>query len=214
MDGAAALEEFDLANIPEITETDAFTGFLPVDGAAVLEEINVAKIPEITEADAFTGLYWMDSDMDNGYTDNRSDTDAKAMEEPEGARESLLGGLYGNGFRHQPPSIHNVLHALEDLTSLLLPQRQKQKGQNAGDTIGKTLLDPGTLTWLEDIQNFLWRYCDFDTDSNPRILSAGMWTKASVDIADYRIKGPMASLNLACISKSICPDLRTPNVQS
>ena len=88
VDGVAALEEIDLAKTPEITETDAFAGFLPVDGAAVLEEIDVAKTPEIAEADAFTGLYWMDSDTDDGYTDNRSDTDAKAAEEPKRARES------------------------------------------------------------------------------------------------------------------------------
>ena len=158
MDGAAALEDIDLANTPEITEMGSSTGFLPVDGAAALEEISMEKTPEIAETDSFAGLYWMDSDMDNGYTDNGSDTHAEAPEKPEGLRESQLGGLHGDGFLCQPPSIPDVLHALEDLASLLLPQRQKQKGQKVRDAVDKTSLDPGTLARLEDIQNFLWWY--------------------------------------------------------
>ena len=74
--------------------------------------------------------------------------------------------------------------------NLLLLQRQKQKGQKARDTIDKTLLDPGTLAQLEDIWNFLWWYCDFNANGNPKNLSAEIWTKALVDIADYRTKGP------------------------
>jgi len=196
VDGAAALEDIDLANTLEITEMGSSTGFLPVDGAAALEEIDT---PEITETDSFAGLYRMDSDTDDGYTDNGSDTHAEAPEEPEGLRESRLGGLHGDGFLRQPPSIPNVLRALEDLASLLLPQRQKQKGQKVRDAIDKTSLDPGTLMWLEDIRNFLWRYCDFDANGNPKNPSAGMWTKALVDVADYRTKGPWQAWTL-CVS--------------
>jgi len=95
-------------------------GFLQVDGAAPLEDINLAKTPEIAETDQFAGLYWMDSDTDDGYMDNRSDADVEPPEEPEGLGESRLGGLHGDGFLRQPPSIPNAQCALENLTSLLL----------------------------------------------------------------------------------------------
>lgn len=158
-------------------------GFLPVDGEATLEEVNMAKILEIAalETDPFVGLYRIDTDSD---TDNESDADLKEPEDGSG-----LGGLHGNGYHCQPPTVAVAQLALEDLTNLLHPPRQKRNGYKNGYTQRKTTLDPITLMRLEDVRNFLCWYCDFDTNGNPKNPSAGMWMKALADIAGCRSKG-------------------------
>ena len=131
--------------------------------------------------DPFAGLYQIDTDLD---TDNESDANLKEPEDGSGHR-----GLHGNRYHCQPPTIAVAQLALEDLTNLLYPPRQKWNGYKNRYTQCKTPLDPVTLIQLEDIPSFLCRYCDFDANDNPKNLSAGMWIKASADIAGCRSKG-------------------------
>ena len=95
-----------------------------------------------------------------------------------------------NGYDCQPPTVPAAQLAPQDLTSLLHPPSRKLNGQKARDALSKTLLDPDTLVQLEDIWNFLWWYCNFDANNKPKSLSAGFWIKASLDVADYKTKGP------------------------
>ena len=167
-------------------------GFLPVDGEAALEEINMAEKEENpdSEIDPFAGLYQIDAamELDNAAMDNKSEADLD-VDEFNRLRESGLQGLHGDRHCHQPPTVVDAWLALEDLRKLLHPRRQKQKGYRAKDEPCKTTLDPIILTWLEDIWDFLWRYCDFDADGKPQNLSAGIWIHASVDVASSRAKG-------------------------
>lgn len=188
-------------------------GFLPVDDEAALEEIGMAKIPEIAEADPFAGLYHMDSDTDDAYTDYESDAGVEALDESKELRvqagDSIPGEPHGDGYCRRPPTVPDAQLALEDLTRLLHPPRQKQNGEKAVHAVGKTSLDPDTLERLEDIRNFLWRYCDFDANDKPKNPSAGAWTKASVDVADYRIKGPWRARTLRATARAY---IRTRNL--
>src|SRR5882672_8691764 len=175
-------------------------GFLPGDGEAALEAIDLDAVKTFdseiadseTRMDPFAGLYQIDaadSNMGDTDMDNNSELDAD-VEEPDLER---LGEPHGHsdGYRRQPPTVPDAQLALEDLTSLLRPPRQKQNGSKAKYTVCKAPLpvDPITLARLEDIRSFLWRYCDFDTNGKPKNPSAGIWIKASVDVASCRTKG-------------------------
>lgn len=167
-------------------------GFLPVDGEAALEEIDMVKKLENadSEMDLFAGLYRIDAaretDDEAKDTDNESEAD---IDSNEFEGESRLQGPHSDGHRCQPPTVPDAWLALEDLTRFLHPQSQKQKGYKAENKPCKTALNPVTLSELEDIRSFLWQYCDFDADGKPQNLSAGIWIKASVDIASSRTKG-------------------------
>ena len=79
-------------------------GFLPADGEAALEEIYVVKTLDTTDIDPFASLYQMDTDTDEA-TEYESDAgvDTEVPEECKGV--SGLGGLHGNGYRRQPPTV-------------------------------------------------------------------------------------------------------------
>jgi hypothetical protein len=95
----------------------------------------------------------LDLDIDYAYIDNKSDTDVE--QKPKQPRKSRPGGLYTNGYHHQPPTTKAAHLAFNNLMSLLHPLRQKQKEHEAGNAVCKILLDPDTLTQLEDIWNLL-----------------------------------------------------------
>ena len=180
-------------------------GFLPVDGEATLEEMDMAKKLENAdlEMDLFAGLYRIDTAMesDNEDTDNESEAD---MDSNEFKGESRLQGPHTGSDRHccQPPTVPDVQLALEDLTRFLHPQSQKQKGSKAKNKLCKTALDPVTLSELEDIRSFLWRYCNFNADGKPQNISAGIWMKASVDIASSRTKGTWQARTLQASTRA------------
>ena len=163
--------------------------FLPADGEVILEEINMAAKAEIADMDPFAGLYWIDAamDLDDAYPDNEPDTDVPVDTEPEGYGK--LGVVHGDGYHHQPPTIPDAWLALADLEIILYPQRQKQTGSEAKYETCKTPLDPITRAWLDDIQIFLWQYCDFNADGKPQNVSAGSWIQASMDIVGSETKG-------------------------
>jgi len=168
-------------------------GFLPVDGEDALEEIDVVKTLEIADINPFTGLYWMDADIDED-TEYESDAnvDADVLEECKGV--SGPGGLHGDGHCHQPPTIPDARCALEDLMNVLYPPNQKLKGC--------TSLDPNTFVQLEDIQNFLWQYCEFNANGKLKNPSAGNWMKASFDVANYKSKGSWQAQTLCASARA------------
>ena len=180
-------------------------GFLPVDGEAALEEMDTAKKLENadSEMDLFAGLYRIDAatESDDEDTDNESEAD---MDSNEFEGESGLRGPHtgSDGHRRQPPTVPDARLALEDLTRFLHPQSQKQKGSKAENKSCKTALDPVTLSELEDIRSFLWRYCDFDADGKPQNISAGVWMKASVDVASSRTKGTWRARTLRASTRA------------
>ena len=185
-------------------------GFLPVDGEAALEAIEMVKTQEIAAMDPFAGLYRMDSDSDTDYAHTDNDSDADVGQEPERPRKSRSGGPHSNGYRRQPPTTKDAQLAYNDLTSLLHPPRQKQKGREAGNAVCKTSLDPDTIAQLEDIRNLLWRYCDFDANGNPKSPPPGAWTKASEDISDYKTKGPWRARTLRASAKAYVETRKLP----
>ena len=180
-------------------------GFLPVDGEATLEEIDMAEKEENpdSEIDPFAGLYRIDAatESDDAESDNESEADLN-VDEFGGLGESGLQGLHSDGHRRQPPTVPDARLALEDLRRLLHPQRHKQKGYTAEDKPCKTTLDPIILARLEDIRDFLWRYCDFDADGKPQNLSAGIWIRASVDVASSRTKGSWRARTLRASARA------------
>ena len=177
-------------------------GFFPADGEASLEEINLVMIPEIAEVDPFASLYRMDSDTEDADMDDESDAGAEAQEEPEGLEKSRLRGQHGNGYHRQAPTVTAAQLALKDLTGFLHPPRQKLSIPKTGDALCKTSLDPDTVARLEDIRSLLWRYCDFDSNGKPKNPSAGLWINASLDVADYQLKGPYRARTLRASARA------------
>ena len=129
---------------------------------------------------------------DDACTEYESDADVEVPKEPKG--ENRRGVLHGNGYHRQPPTVQQSRLALEDLMKLLHPPKQKKNGC--------TSLEPNTRAQLEDIRNFLWQYCDFDTNEKPKSLLAGNWMKASIDVVDYNAKGPYRAQTLRASAKA------------
>jgi len=143
----------------------------------------------------------MDADTDEA-TEYESDAsvDAEVPEERKGV--SGLGGLHGDGYCRQPPTVLDAQLALEDLMSVLYPPRQRLQGC--------TSLDPSTFAQLDDIWNFLWQYCEFNANGKPKNPSAGNWMKASIDVAAYKSKGSWQAQTLRALARAYVQTQESP----